>query len=71
MTHLRTVSNIEIPAHSIVPIPTKKTGKCTTDALCIFQVEISEIIGVQNAYLVMLPTVHSKDGVELGKIPIP
>ena len=42
VTHLRAISNIEIPACSIVTIPTWKTGKCTTNAVCIFEVVISE-----------------------------
>ena len=48
VTHLRTISNTEIPAHSIVTIPTRKTGECTTYTPCIIEVEIDEIIGIQN-----------------------
>ena len=61
MTYLKTISNIEIPAYSIVTIPIRKTGKCITSEPCIFEVETSEIIGVQNPPLVLLPTVHLKD----------
>ena len=44
MTHLRTISNIQIPAHSIEIIPTRKTGECTIYTPCIFEMEMNEII---------------------------
>ena len=54
VAHLRTISNIEIPAHSFLTIPTKKTGKCTTNLPCIHEVEINEILGVKIPPLAVL-----------------
>ena len=47
VTHLKTISNVWIPAHSFVAIPTKRTGKCIPNTPFILGVEIDEIIGVQ------------------------
>ena len=60
VTHLRTISNIEIPAHSVVTIPTRKTGRCTTNTPCIFEVDINKILSVNSLQLVMLQTFHLK-----------
>ena len=47
VAHLKTISNIQIPAHYIVPIPAKRTGKCNTTTPYIFLVETSEVISIQ------------------------
>ena len=64
LTHLKTIGNVLIPVHSIVTIPTKQTGKYDAITPCIVEVEIEEIVCLQNAQLVLLPTVHLKDEVE-------
>ena len=52
VAQLRTIKNIEIHAHSIVIIPTrKKTGMCTLRTPCIYEVQINEIMVVQNTQL--------------------
>ena len=38
--NLRTISSIEIPACSIVTVPTWKVGKYTTNKPCIYEVEL-------------------------------
>ena len=40
VTHLKAISNVRIPPHSIATIQTKRTVKCITNTTCIFEVEI-------------------------------
>ena len=56
--HLQTVNNIDIPAHYIVTMPTEKTGTCTLHTLCIYEVQVNEILVTQNPHLVILPAIH-------------
>ena len=62
--NFKTISNVPIPAHCIATILTKLTGKCIIAAPCMLEVERDEVISIQNLQLVMMPTVHLKDGVE-------
>ena len=41
VSHLKTMSNLQISGHSIVTLPTRKTGKCTTNTSCIYEVQYS------------------------------
>ena len=63
VTHLRTISNIEICASYIVTQHTRKTGKCSTNVPCVYVVEVNEMLGVHSLRLVMLPIVHLKDAI--------
>ena len=42
-TNLKTISNMQILAYSVVTIPTRLIGKCFTATTCILEVEIDEI----------------------------
>ena len=55
---------------STATIPTKMTSMCTSKTLCIFDMVIDEIIGVQYPQLFMLPIVSLKDEVEPGHITL-
>ena len=59
---------MQIFTYYIETIPTKRTDKYVANTLCIFQIEIDEIIGIQNSKLVMLPTAYSKGEANPGKI---
>ena len=61
---------MQIPSHSVVTIPTKRTGKCDATTPCIFEVDVDEIISIQNLQLITLPTVHLKDEVEPQQVPL-
>ena len=70
VTHKKTIGNVQISICSIVPIPTKGTGKCTTSTPCIFDVQIDEMIDVQSPKFIMLPTVYLRDKVEPAQVPL-
>ena len=50
VTHLKTISNIGIPTYCIMILPSRKTGKYTTNTPCMYEVEINKIIGVQTPH---------------------
>ena len=64
------MSNVEIPACSIVTMPTRKAVKYTTSTLCIYEVQFFEIMVVLNPQLDMLPIVHLKSKVEPDQMPV-
>ena len=64
ITHLKTISNVQIPACFIAATLTKLTGRC------ILEVEIDEVISTQNHQLVMIPTFIIKDDIEPAYTPI-
>ena len=46
---LQTINNIEIPAHFIVTIPTKKIGTCALNTPCTCEMQVNEILVTQKA----------------------
>ena len=58
VAHLRTISNIELPASSIVTLLTMKIGKHITNVPLIYEVENNEILFVQNPQVTMLSNAH-------------
>ena len=54
MWNVRTISDIEIPAHSIVIIPTKKMGKCALNEPCMYEMQVNEILVMQTLQLCYL-----------------
>ena len=64
ITNLRTVSNVQIPVHSLATIPTKINGKCIAVIPYILEVDINETISIQNPQLIMLPMAHLQDEIE-------
>ena len=69
-TNLKTIINVQIPAYCIVTVPTRLTHKCIATTPCILEVEIDERVHIQNAELIVLPTVHLKDEVGSTQVPL-
>ena len=63
--NLKPISNVHILTCCIANIPTKITCKCITVTPCILKVEINEMLSIQTPHLIILPTVHLKDAIEL------
>ena len=64
--HLKTISNVEIHVHSIVTIPTREIGKCTTNTPCVcsasYQSSLVFFILVDGLFILMLVVVgHPAD----------
>ena len=59
-SYLQTISSVEIPAYSILTIPTTRTGTNTSSASCVYELHGNEILITQNPKLVMLLAVQLK-----------
>ena len=57
-------------AHCILAIPTRRSGTCSSDTLCVYEVQGKEIFINVNPQLVMLPAIYLKNKVEPDQVPV-
>ena len=59
--HLQTIRNIEVLVHCIGIIPTRTSGMCTSNTICVYEIHVNDILTMQNPKLIPLLIIQLKD----------